>query len=78
MVDGTDLGTVIEKSGILRGSRFAFFICNAATNNPLGNGYVLLIHSPNYWRYRPQYIRYTATTIEIGVLNCEDLAAITK
>ena len=75
---GADFGTVIGKSGILNGNRFAFFVCNASTNNPLGNGYILLIHSPNYWRYHPQYIRCISTTIESGILNCEDLTAITK
>ena len=75
---GADFGTVIGKSGVLSGNRFAFFACNASTNNPLGNGYIILIHSPNYWRYHPQYIYSTSSTIESGTLNCEDLTAITK
>ena len=75
---GADFGAAIARSGILSGNGFAFFVCNASTNNPLGNGYILLIHSPNYWRYHPQYIRYASTTIESGVLNCEDTTAITK
>lgn len=75
---GADFGTAIGKSGVLSGNRFAFFACNASTNNPLGNGYIILIHSPNYWRYHPQYICCTSSSIESGTLNCEDLTAITK
>lgn len=44
---GADFGTAIGESGVLSGNRFAFFACNASTNNPLGNGYIILIHSPN-------------------------------
>ena len=52
-------------------------MCNTATNNPLGNGAIFLIHSSEFWNKHPQYLRCNGNSISTGTLNFENIDNIT-
>ena len=73
--NNTNLGDAIGKSGLFdQPSRACLYVCNGATNNPLGNCYVILIHSNSYWNKHPIYFVFNYGNS--GSLNCEDLTSI--
>ena len=49
-------------------------MCNSATNNPLGNNYIMLIHANSYWNKHPEYFVFNSG--KTGTLNCEDLTSL--
>lgn len=49
-------------------------MCNGATNNPLGNNYIMLIHANSYWIKHPEYFVFNSG--KTGTLNCEDLTSL--
>ena len=70
-----DFGNVIGKSGLFNTStRACIYVCNGATNNPLGDNYIMLIHAYSYWSKHPEYFVFNSG--ETGTLNCEDLTSI--
>ena len=70
-----DFGNAIGKSGLFDVStRACIYVCNGATNNPLGNNYIMLIHANSYWSKHPAYFVFNSR--DIGTLNCEDLTSI--
>lgn len=73
-VSGEDFGSKIASSGLLSGVRVKFFVCNNATNNPIGNGYIILMHAPNFWRNHPSYICTYNSNIKSGTIDCTDIA----
>lgn len=76
----TDFGTAIKNSGLLKKDgtpTFMIFICNNATNNPLGNGYIFLIHSSGYYLNNPQYLYIASNTMKSGTLCCDKLDNLT-
>lgn len=73
-VGGEDFGSKIASSGLLSGVRVKFFVCNSATNNPIGNGYIILMHAPNFWRNHPSYICIYNSNIKSGTIDCTDIA----
>ena len=72
-VNGEDLGSRIVSSGLLSSVKTKFFICNNATNNPLGNGLIILAHSPYFWRDHPTFIHVINSNINVGVVDCTDI-----
>ena len=72
-VSGEDFGSKIASSGLLSGVRVKFFVCNSATNNPIGNGYIILMHAPNFWRNHPSYICTYNSNIKSGTIDCTDI-----
>ena len=73
-VSDEDFGSKIASSGLLSGVRVKFFVCNSATNNPIGNGYIILMHAPNFWRNHPSYICTYNSNIKSGTIDCTDIA----
>lgn len=73
-VSGEDFGSKIASSGLLSGVKVKFFVCNSATNNPIGNGYIILMHAPNFWRNHPSYICTYNSNIKSGTIDCTDIA----
>lgn len=73
-VSSEDFGSKIASSGLLSGVRVKFFVCNSATNNPLGNGYIILMHAPNFWKNHPSYIYFYNSNIKSGTIDCTDIA----
>lgn len=70
-----DFGNAIGKSGLLNTSaRACIYVCNGATNNPLGNNYIMLIHANSYWSKHPEYFVFNSG--KTGTLNCEDLTSL--
>ena len=70
-----DFGNAIGKSGLLNTSaRACIYVCNGATNNPLGNNYIMLIHANSYWIKHPEYFVFNSG--KTGTLNCEDLTSL--
>ena len=70
-----DFGNAIGKSGLLNTSaRACIYVCNGATNNPLGNNYIMLIHANSYWNKHPEYFVFNSG--KTGTLNCEDLTSL--
>lgn len=72
-VDSEDFGSKIASSGLLSGVRVKFFICNNATNNPIGSGYIILMHAPNFWKNHPNYICVYNSNIKCGTIDCTDI-----
>lgn len=72
-VSSEDFGSKIASSGLLSGVRVKFFVCNSATNNPLGNGYIILMHAPNFWKNHPSYIYIYNSNIKSGTIDCTDI-----
>lgn len=69
-----DFGTAIERSELVTtDQKICVFICNSAKNNPIGNGYIILIHDINYWSKHPQYVCFQSNNVKTGVLDCSDL-----
>lgn len=75
---GKDLGEVIRQSGLLNGDRARVFICNKATNNPLGNGVIMLFYSAGYWIKHPNYVHITESRVTAGTLDCSNLSELKK
>ena len=73
-VSSEDFGSKIASSGLLSGLRVKFFVCNSATNNPLGNGYIILMHAPDFWKNHPSYIYIYHSNIKSGTIDCTDIA----
>lgn len=77
VVNNADFGEAIKNSRLFEKSTgYKFFACNKATNNPLGDGMIILMHSNNFWNKYPTYIFVKSTTIKTGNLNCTDLTKI--
>jgi hypothetical protein len=72
-VGSEDFGSKIASSGLLSGVRVKFFICNNATNNPIGSGYIILMHAPNFWKNHPNYICVYNSNIKCGTIDCTDI-----
>jgi hypothetical protein len=66
-VNNFDFGKAITESKVLDGNKIKFFSLNNATNNPLGNGQVMLIHDIYYWSKHPSYIFINGNSISTGV-----------
>ena len=72
-VGGEDFGSKIASSGLLSGIKVKFFVCNSATNNPIGSGYIILMHAPNFWTNHPDYICIYNSNIKYGTIDCTDI-----
>lgn len=71
----TDFGDAIRKSGLFdKSSAACLYVCNGATNNPLGNCYVILLHAKSYWDKHPVYFVFNSGNS--GSLNCNDLTSL--
>ena len=75
-VVSVNLGDAIKNSGLMNNQNFRIFICNKATNNPLGNGILFCVYSGLYWNKHAAFIHVTGNTIKAGTLNLSDLTAI--
>ena len=76
-VVNADFGKYIQDSGLFDiPSATCVFICNNATNNPIGNGVVILIHSDSYWDKHPTYIATSGDGVKTGSLDCADITAL--
>lgn len=78
MVIDKNLGTVIRENKLLETNKVSFLNCNRSTNNPLGNGWLILMYSTQFWVNHPAFIHIIDNTITTGTLNCENLNALVK